>query len=456
MGRINDFIQFHTGVNFNGTKMMVAEWREVPLVDKNSAITSTFQGILITDGNSSYAVFIYECGSMEWSGGVIGWQASTSRYTAHPFSGQYYSNYIGCLLSTSYTAIVYSLNSQCGSNEYTCGDGRCRHESLVDMCNWRRECSDGSDEWGCDDLAHGTLDFVDFPSSTSKTLRRGVHTYSVRIFPGGSFQVGKGKAATANYVVVSNNGFFSMDDEPDSVLTEIPQGSYGRVVAPYAANIDTTHGGTVKYVDFDVYPSSGSTMGRINDFIQFHTGVNFNGTKMMVAEWREVPLVDKNSAITSTFQGILITDGNSSYAVFIYECGGMEWGGGVIGWQGGPVDYESHNVSGKLNSDAIGCLYSSTYSALLYKLTSLCDSDEFTCTNGQCVAAYDVCDGRDDCYDGSDESGCNCIGFECHHSFILCFLNAQCIMGSLYTRMHVYILCALKSFCNHICLCSSV
>ena len=87
---------------------------------------------------------------------------------------------------------------------------------------------------------------------------------------------------------------------------------------------------------------------------------------------------------------------------------------------------------------------------------ALCDSDEFTCTNGQCVAAYDVCDGRDDCYDGSDESGCNCIGFECHHSFILCFLNAQCIMGSLYTRMHVYILCALKSFCNHICLCSSV
>ena len=54
----------------------------------------------------------------------------------------------------------------------------------------------------------------------------------------------------------------------------------------------------------------------------------------------------------------------------------MEWGGGVIGWQGGPVDYESHNVSGKLNSDAIGCLYSSTYSALLYKLT--CESTAFT------------------------------------------------------------------------------
>ena len=34
---------------------------------------------------------------------------------------------------------------------------------------------------------------------------------------------------------------------------------------------------------------------------------------------------------TNTFQGVLISDGSSSYAVFIYDCLKMNWGGGVIG-----------------------------------------------------------------------------------------------------------------------------
>lgn len=37
--------------------------------------------------------------------------------------------------------------------------------------------------------------------------------------------------------------------------------------------------------------------------------------------------------LTNTFQVILVTDGVGSYAIFIYKCGGMEWGSGVIGWQ---------------------------------------------------------------------------------------------------------------------------
>ena len=52
-----------------------------PQYDKNR-----FQGILITDGYHSYAVFIYQCGSMEWGGGVIGWQASTLQYASYYLS----------------------------------------------------------------------------------------------------------------------------------------------------------------------------------------------------------------------------------------------------------------------------------------------------------------------------------------------------------------------------------
>ena len=78
------------------------------------SITNTFQGILITDGSSSYAVFIYECGGMKWGGGVIGWQASTSHYNSFYTSKLSYNNNIGCLYSTTSSAIVFKINdSKC-------------------------------------------------------------------------------------------------------------------------------------------------------------------------------------------------------------------------------------------------------------------------------------------------------------------------------------------------------
>ena len=72
--------------------------------------TNTFQGVLITNGVSSYAVFIYDCGSMKWGGGVIGWQASLSQYNSHYLSGESNSNDIGCLYSTTYSAVVFKIN----------------------------------------------------------------------------------------------------------------------------------------------------------------------------------------------------------------------------------------------------------------------------------------------------------------------------------------------------------
>ena len=46
----------------------------------------------------------------------------------------------------------------------------------------------------------------------------------------------------------------------------------------------------------------------------------------------------------------------------------MGWGGGVIGWQQSTMFYESHPLSGQANSNDVGCLYSSTYSAIVYQL----------------------------------------------------------------------------------------
>ena len=81
-----------------------------------------------------------------------------------------------------------------------------------------------------------------------------------------------------------------------------------------------------------------------------------------------------NSQIsTNTFQAILITSYlKHSYAVFIYKCGGMNWGGGEIGWRASFLEHYSHYLSGDSNSNDIGCLYSSTYSAIVYRISCKC------------------------------------------------------------------------------------
>ena len=74
-------------------------------------------------------------------------------------------------------------------------------------------------------------------------------------------------------------------------------------------------------------------------------------------------------SITSTFQCVLITDGSAPYAVFFYECGGMEWDGANIGWQATNSLYQRHPLSGSRSAD-IGCEYSSFYSGIVYRLDS--------------------------------------------------------------------------------------
>ena len=81
--------------------------------------TSTFQAVLITDGSDSYAVFIYECGGMEWSRATIGWADSSSLYEKHSLSGLSTSSNIGCTNSNFYSILAYRLdNSKCCLTQY--------------------------------------------------------------------------------------------------------------------------------------------------------------------------------------------------------------------------------------------------------------------------------------------------------------------------------------------------
>ena len=72
-----------------------------------------------------------------------------------------------------------------------------------------------------------------------------------------------------------------------SSLDKFPGPSSYSVVAPFAADIDTTSRGSVKYTQFTTPDTS--QMSRVSSFIRSRTGRSFYGTRMMMAEWNDVP-----------------------------------------------------------------------------------------------------------------------------------------------------------------------
>ena len=94
---------------------------------------------------------------------------------------------------------------------------------------------------------------------------------------------------------VSTNGYFSMGQIPvDSSLTQlhnIPGPSSYSVVAPFAADIDTSSTGSVRYNE----SFSSTVMKEVSTYIRSKTGVPFYGTWMLVAEWNGVPLSSQSS-----------------------------------------------------------------------------------------------------------------------------------------------------------------
>ena len=76
----------------------------------------------------------------------------------------------------------------------------------------------------------------------------------------------------------------------------------------------------------------------------------------------------------NTFQTVMVTDGINSFAIFIYQCGDLEWPGFVgatIGFGAGSEFASNHWLSGTPNVTSIACLNTpdNQFFTLLYKLT---------------------------------------------------------------------------------------
>jgi len=79
--------------------------------------TNTFQGLLVTDGSKSYAVFTYQCGALtSRTNGTIGFNADGSFYSNYPFSGTYSVLQVACLNSPTmvWSNLIYPLTQSLG------------------------------------------------------------------------------------------------------------------------------------------------------------------------------------------------------------------------------------------------------------------------------------------------------------------------------------------------------
>ena len=91
---------------------------------------------------------------------------------------------------------------------------------------------------------------------------------------------------------VSINGYFSMGGTPQyASLSTFPGPKHYSVVAPFAADIDTSSTGYVHYSE----SFTNSQLTVVSELIRSETGTSFYGQWMLVAEWNGVPLLSQSS-----------------------------------------------------------------------------------------------------------------------------------------------------------------
>lgn len=77
------------------------------------AQNNTYQGLIITNGTKTYAVFTYQCGYLNWAGeATIGFNAAAEYYANHPLASLTTSNLIACVhtgVGSDWNNVIYDL-----------------------------------------------------------------------------------------------------------------------------------------------------------------------------------------------------------------------------------------------------------------------------------------------------------------------------------------------------------
>jgi hypothetical protein len=330
---VSTFISQQQEIMFLGSWMLVAQWKDVPQHLGASGATdlmNTFQGILITDGNHSFAIFTYHCKVLQWSGGAsIGFNYNSAYYKNHFLSLSTAANNISCLNFpvSNWTSVIYVL-------------GR--------------------------DL----LSFFDIGATASVTpsiLPQLLDASSSGVNILGGFAIG---STTQSQVYISSNGLLSFER---SFTSHTPvrfstSDTYRYLVAPFWDDHDNRPLGQVSY---EVHSAQTPLVEEVSYFLTQKMDTYFLATWMVLAEWNDVPPFGLTTT-TNTYQAIIISNNIKSYAIFIYKCGAITWGdSATIGFNAGGTFFQNHPFSLAGRSMDIACVNNGTsvWFNLIYQLT---------------------------------------------------------------------------------------
>ena len=132
--------------------------------------TNTYQAVLATDGTNSFALFIYKCGDLQWSGGAtIGYGGSNEAFFNNRLSGTTRATEIACLNNpdNQFTTLVFELtDSRGGMQQY-----RLNTSHLLDQFTCFSTEESGTCPGG-PDPSDDTLEFINgTPDADGTTVR---------------------------------------------------------------------------------------------------------------------------------------------------------------------------------------------------------------------------------------------------------------------------------------------
>ena len=204
------------------------------------------------------------------------------------------------------------------------------------------------------------------------------------------------RISVGNFIVphwfpqINSHGYFSFGRNAElynPVLFPESQ-TYNFLVAPYWVDFDMHQ---TTQISYEIHDSFTGLLSLVNNFIQQEDDEEFVGTWMMIVsfeapengfkvffargshDYQEVGIFA--SLQTNSVQGIIITNGNQSYALFTYKCGTLSSTGirtnGTIGFNSDGNYFRNFPLSGTSRVNEVACLNlpNTLWSNLLYSLT---------------------------------------------------------------------------------------
>jgi hypothetical protein len=160
------------------------------------------------------------------------------------------------------------------------------------------------------------------------------------------------------YLQVHTNGYFTFDGYDD--YSPYDFGTENRsLVAQFFSDIDISNGrGQIRY-EIHTEATSMEILSKVNQLIQNCTGKHFRGNWLLVATWEDTPWYGET--IPNTFQGMIVTDSTTSFAVSTYKCGDLTFTQSAsVGFGTEDGLYANHQFIRRGSPDKISCLNTPT------------------------------------------------------------------------------------------------